>query len=124
MTPEQAATLKELAKAAYELDAFKPNLRRAEAELRRCSRRRGGRTMVGHAGHGARWNAGCAEPGRRKVAAYDLRDRCRGARGAVRDRNDAQYTMKTLRSRHTPHLNGWVRGRTLNDPLTNFSALC
>ena len=25
MTPEQAATLKELAKAAYELDAFKPN---------------------------------------------------------------------------------------------------
>jgi hypothetical protein len=26
MTPEQAATLKELAKAAYELDAFKPNL--------------------------------------------------------------------------------------------------
>ena len=24
MTPEQAATLKELAKAAYELDAFKP----------------------------------------------------------------------------------------------------
>jgi hypothetical protein len=34
MTPEQAATLKELAKAAYELDAFKPNLRRAEAELR------------------------------------------------------------------------------------------
>jgi hypothetical protein len=45
-------------------------------------------------------------------------------RGAVRDRNDAQYTMKTLRSRHTPHLNGWVRGRTLNDPLTNFSALC
>ena len=33
MTPEQAATLKELAKAAYELDAFKPNLR-AEAEVR------------------------------------------------------------------------------------------
>ena len=32
MTPEQAATLKELAKAAYELDAFKPNLRRAEAD--------------------------------------------------------------------------------------------
>ena len=26
MTPEQAATLKELAKAAYELDAFKRNL--------------------------------------------------------------------------------------------------
>ena len=34
MTPEQAATLKELAKAAYELDAFKPNLRRVEAEVR------------------------------------------------------------------------------------------
>ena len=34
MTPEQAATLKELAKAAYELDAFKPNLRRAEAKVR------------------------------------------------------------------------------------------
>jgi hypothetical protein len=34
MTPEQAATLKELAKAAYELDAFKPNLRLAEAEVR------------------------------------------------------------------------------------------
>jgi hypothetical protein len=26
MTPEQAATLKQLAKVAYELDAFKPNL--------------------------------------------------------------------------------------------------
>ena len=25
MTPEQAATLKQLAKVAYELDAFKPN---------------------------------------------------------------------------------------------------
>jgi hypothetical protein len=34
MTPEQAATLKQLAKAAYELDAFKPNLTRAEADLR------------------------------------------------------------------------------------------
>jgi hypothetical protein len=31
---EQAATLKRLAKAAYELDAFKPNLTRAEADLR------------------------------------------------------------------------------------------
>jgi hypothetical protein len=31
MTAEQAATLKQLAKAAYELDAFKPNLTRAEA---------------------------------------------------------------------------------------------
>ena len=26
--------------------------------------------MVGRAGHGARWNAGSAEPGRRKVAAF------------------------------------------------------
>ena len=34
MTVEQAATLKQLAKAAYELDAFKPNLTRAEADLR------------------------------------------------------------------------------------------
>jgi hypothetical protein len=34
MTAEQAATLKRLAEAAYELDAFKPNLSRAEAELR------------------------------------------------------------------------------------------
>jgi hypothetical protein len=34
MTAEQAATLKRLAKAAYELDAFKPNLTRAEADLR------------------------------------------------------------------------------------------
>ena len=34
MTPEQAATLKQLAKAAYELDAFKPNLTRAEADIR------------------------------------------------------------------------------------------
>jgi hypothetical protein len=34
MTPEQAATLRQLAKAAYELDAFKPNLTRAEADLR------------------------------------------------------------------------------------------
>ena len=34
MTAEQAATLKRLAKAAYELDAFKLNLTRAEADLR------------------------------------------------------------------------------------------
>ena len=34
MTAEQAATLKQLAKAAYELDAFKPNLTRAEADQR------------------------------------------------------------------------------------------
>ena len=34
MTPEQAATLKQLAKVAYELDAFKPNLRCAEADIR------------------------------------------------------------------------------------------
>jgi hypothetical protein len=34
MTPEQAATLKQLAKAAYELDAFKPNLTRTEADIR------------------------------------------------------------------------------------------
>jgi len=34
MTAEQTATLKRLAEAAYELDAFKPNLTRAEADLR------------------------------------------------------------------------------------------
>jgi hypothetical protein len=34
MTAEQAAALKRLAKASYELDAFKPNLTRAEADLR------------------------------------------------------------------------------------------
>jgi hypothetical protein len=34
ITAEQAETLKRLAKAAYELDAFKPNLARAEADLR------------------------------------------------------------------------------------------
>ena len=34
MTAEQAATLKQLAKAAYELEAFQPNLTRAEADLR------------------------------------------------------------------------------------------
>ena len=34
MTAEQAATLKQLAIAAYELDAFKPNLKRSEADLR------------------------------------------------------------------------------------------
>jgi hypothetical protein len=34
MTAEQAATLKQLAKAAYELDAFKPNLTRSEADIR------------------------------------------------------------------------------------------
>ena len=33
MTAEQAATLKRLAEAAYELDAFKPNLTRAEADV-------------------------------------------------------------------------------------------
>ena len=34
MTAAQAATLKELAEAAYELDAFKPNLTRTEANIR------------------------------------------------------------------------------------------
>jgi hypothetical protein len=34
MTPEQAGTLKRLAEAAYELDAFKSNLTRAEADNR------------------------------------------------------------------------------------------
>jgi hypothetical protein len=34
MTAEQAATLRRLAEAAYELDAFKPNLTRAEADVR------------------------------------------------------------------------------------------
>jgi hypothetical protein len=34
MTAEQAATLKRLAEAAYELETFQPNLTRAEADLR------------------------------------------------------------------------------------------
>ena len=34
MTAEQAATLKRLAEAAYEREAFHPNLTRAEADLR------------------------------------------------------------------------------------------
>jgi Protein of unknown function (DUF3072) len=34
MTAEQAATLKRLAEAAYEPEAFQPNLTRAEADLR------------------------------------------------------------------------------------------
>jgi len=34
MTAEQAATLKRLAKDAYELDAYKPNLTRVEADKR------------------------------------------------------------------------------------------
>jgi hypothetical protein len=34
MTAAQAATLKGLAQAAYELDAFKPNLTRTEADIR------------------------------------------------------------------------------------------
>jgi hypothetical protein len=34
MTVAQAATLKRLAEAAYELDAFKPNLTRDEADVR------------------------------------------------------------------------------------------
>jgi hypothetical protein len=34
MTAELAATLKRLAQAAYELEAFQPNLTRAEADLR------------------------------------------------------------------------------------------
>ena len=33
MTVEQAATLRRLAEAAYELEAFQPNLSRAEADL-------------------------------------------------------------------------------------------
>ncbi len=34
MTAEQAATLKRLAEASYELEAFQPNLTCAEADLR------------------------------------------------------------------------------------------
>ena len=34
MTAEQAATLKQLAEAAYEREAFKPNLTHAEADQR------------------------------------------------------------------------------------------
>jgi hypothetical protein len=34
MTADQAATLKRLAEKAYELDAFKPNLTRTEADKR------------------------------------------------------------------------------------------
>ena len=34
MTAAQAATLKRLTQAAYELDAFKPNLTRTEADKR------------------------------------------------------------------------------------------
>ena len=34
MTAEHAVTLKRLAQAAYELDAFKPNLTRTEADIR------------------------------------------------------------------------------------------
>ena len=34
MTAEQMETLKKLAEDAYELDAFKPNLTRAEADIR------------------------------------------------------------------------------------------
>jgi len=34
ITAEQAATLKRLAEAAYELETFQPNLTRAEADLR------------------------------------------------------------------------------------------
>ena len=34
MTAAQATTLKRLAQDAYEPDAFKPNLRRAEADIR------------------------------------------------------------------------------------------
>jgi hypothetical protein len=34
MTTEQAATLRRLAEAAYELEAYKPNLTRAEADRR------------------------------------------------------------------------------------------
>ncbi len=33
MTAEQAATLKRLAEAAYELDAFQPNLKRADLRI-------------------------------------------------------------------------------------------
>jgi glyoxylate carboligase len=34
MTAAQTAELKELAEAAYDLDAFKPNLTRTQAEIR------------------------------------------------------------------------------------------
>jgi hypothetical protein len=34
MTAAQAATLKKLAEAAYDLDAYKPSLTRAQAEIR------------------------------------------------------------------------------------------
>jgi hypothetical protein len=34
MTPQQATKLKELAEVTYELDAFKPDLTSAEADIR------------------------------------------------------------------------------------------
>jgi Protein of unknown function (DUF3072) len=34
MTAEQAATLKQVARDAYELEAFQPHLTRAEADIR------------------------------------------------------------------------------------------
>ena len=47
MTAEQAATLKRLAEAAYELEAFKPNLTRAEADVRIAMLSQGDRNDVG-----------------------------------------------------------------------------
>lgn len=56
--------------------------------------------MVGRAGHGARWNGGRAEPAGARLphlTGHDLRDRCRGARGAVRDRKRCLVYNETLR---------------------------
>ena len=50
MTAEQAETLKRLAKAAYELDAFKPNLTRAEADRAKAARRRGSEAAARRSG--------------------------------------------------------------------------
>jgi hypothetical protein len=54
--------------------------------------------MVGRAGHGAHWNAGRAEPGRRKVAAshgvtiFEIDAEVRAVLSEIG--NDAWYIMK------------------------------
>jgi hypothetical protein len=74
MTAEQAATLKRLAKAAYELDdAFKPNLTRAEADLRSAP------TQVGGLGDGDTEIGAALSWHRERSRFYSTKKRLKGA---------------------------------------------
>jgi len=69
MTAEQAATLKRLAEAAYELEAFQPNLTRAEADLRISMLTASSNCLTGHRIHSEAHRI-TFKSGRRSAAKY------------------------------------------------------